>query len=208
MILIGQYDSPFVRRVGIALTLYGIPFEHRPWSVFGDQERVRAVNPVTKVPVLVLAEDDVIIESHMMLDYIDSLVPEEVRMFPAREPERHLMLKVAALGTGLAEKAVSLFYERRLHAEISKTWAERCEMQIRATLAALESQRAASTLPFWSGERIGHADIAVATALRFTRDAHPALIDWAAYPALLAFSNRLEAMDEFIAISQAFVAPA
>jgi len=25
MILIGQYDSPFVRRVGIALTLYGIP---------------------------------------------------------------------------------------------------------------------------------------------------------------------------------------
>jgi len=34
MILIGQYDSPFVRRVGIALTLYGLPFEHRPWSIF------------------------------------------------------------------------------------------------------------------------------------------------------------------------------
>ena len=32
MILIGQYDSPFVRRVGIALSLYDIPFEHRPWS--------------------------------------------------------------------------------------------------------------------------------------------------------------------------------
>jgi glutathione S-transferase len=30
MILIGQYDSPFVRRVGIALTLYGITFEHQP----------------------------------------------------------------------------------------------------------------------------------------------------------------------------------
>jgi glutathione S-transferase len=30
MILIGQYDSPFVRRVGIALTLYGMKFEHRP----------------------------------------------------------------------------------------------------------------------------------------------------------------------------------
>ena len=29
MILIGQYDSPFVRRVGIALTLYGMKFEHR-----------------------------------------------------------------------------------------------------------------------------------------------------------------------------------
>ena len=30
MILIGQYDSPFVRRVGIALTLYGLPFRHEP----------------------------------------------------------------------------------------------------------------------------------------------------------------------------------
>lgn len=29
MLLIGQYDSPFVRRVGIALTLYGVEFEHR-----------------------------------------------------------------------------------------------------------------------------------------------------------------------------------
>jgi hypothetical protein len=28
MILIGQLDSPFARRVGIALTLYGLPFEH------------------------------------------------------------------------------------------------------------------------------------------------------------------------------------
>ena len=35
MILIGQYDSPFVRRVAVALTLYGLPFEQRPWSVFG-----------------------------------------------------------------------------------------------------------------------------------------------------------------------------
>jgi glutathione S-transferase len=36
MFLIGQYDSPFVRRVAIALRLYGLPFEHRPWSTFGD----------------------------------------------------------------------------------------------------------------------------------------------------------------------------
>jgi hypothetical protein len=36
MILIGQYDSLFVRRVAIALRLY----EHRPWSTFGDSENI------------------------------------------------------------------------------------------------------------------------------------------------------------------------
>ena len=43
MILIGQYDSPFVRRVGIALTLYDLPFRQEPWSVFGDAEKVKYV---------------------------------------------------------------------------------------------------------------------------------------------------------------------
>ena len=40
MILIGQYDSPFVRRVAIALRLYAMPFEHRPWSTFGDADKI------------------------------------------------------------------------------------------------------------------------------------------------------------------------
>ena len=44
MILIGQFDSPFTRRVAITMRLYGLPFEHRPWSVFGDSERLGAVN--------------------------------------------------------------------------------------------------------------------------------------------------------------------
>ena len=54
MILIGQFDSPFVRRVGVALTLYGMAFEHRPWSVFGDAEAIAAYNPLRRVPTLVL----------------------------------------------------------------------------------------------------------------------------------------------------------
>ena len=119
MILIGQYDSPFVRRVGIALTLYGLPFEHRPWSVFGDADKIRAYNPLVRVPTLVLDDGEVLIESHSILDYLDRLVPADRAMFPAAEPARHRALKVAALATGLADKAVSLFYERRLHEEVS-----------------------------------------------------------------------------------------
>ena len=141
MILIGQYDSPFVRRVGIALTLYRMPFEHRPWSTFGDAEKIRPYNPLTRVPTLVLDDGEVLIESHSILDYLDSLVPAADRLFPVAEPARHQALKVAALATGVSEKAVSLFYEKRLHKEVSDVWVERCRVQINGALGELETNR-------------------------------------------------------------------
>ncbi|MGX1788348.1 glutathione S-transferase family protein [Bosea sp. NPDC055332] len=208
MILIGQYDSPFVRRVGIALTLYELPFEHRPWSVFGDGDRIAPLNPLVRVPTLELDDGLVLVESHAMLDYLDSLVPSESALFPRREPARHRALRVAALATGLAEKAVSLFYELRLHDQVSEIWAGRCRSQITGVLAALERERAERSGDWWFGDRIGHADIALACALRFAGDAHPDLVVLSDYPALQAHSARCEALDAFQAISQPFIPPA
>ena len=208
MILIGQYDSPFVRRVGIALRLYGLPFEHRPWSTFADAGKIRPYNPLTRVPTLVLDDGDVLIESHPILDFLDSLVPSEKRLFPVAEPERHRAIKVAALATGLADKAVSLFYEQRLHATASEAWASRCRAQIFGALDALEAEFAARPGPWWQGERMGHVDVAIAAALRFTAEAHPGLIDPATAPALASLSARAEALTVFREISQPFIPPA
>jgi glutathione S-transferase len=208
MILIGQFDSPFVRRTGIAMTLYGLNFEHRPWSVFGDADKIRAYNPLTRVPTLVLDNGEVLIESHNILDYLDGLVAPELRMYPTAEPARHRALKVAALATGMVDKALSLFYERRLHKEVSDVWIERCHAQISGVLADLEADRAERTSAYWFGDRIGHADIAVGAALRFLNDAHAGLISMPDYPALQAHSARLEALPVFQTISQPFIAPA
>ena len=208
MILIGQYDSPFVRRVGIALTLYGIPFEHRPWASFGDAGRIRPFNPLTRVPTLVLDDGDVLIESHVILDYIDSLVPAQRALYPRAEPARHRALKVAALATGTADKAVALFYEQRLHGAVSDLWVKRCRAQIEDTLAMLENDRAARRSAFWFGEKIGHADIAVAVMLRHLNDSQPGMISMGSYPALRDHAARCEALPAFVAISQPFVAPA
>ena len=207
MILIGQYDSPFVRRVGIALMLYGLPFEHRPWSVFGDDDKIRPYNPLVRVPTLVLDDGEVLIESHSILDYLDSLVPVDRAMFPRAEPSRHQALKVAALATGLADKAVSLFYERRLHKEASEVWVGRCRAQIGAALAVLEADRVSRSGAYWFGDRIGHADITVAAVLRHLAEAHPGLVSMAQYPALVAAAARLEALPVFQTISQPFIAP-
>jgi glutathione S-transferase len=208
MILIGQYDSPFVRRVGIALTLYGLAFEHRPWSTFGDADKIRPYNPLTRVPTLVLDDGDVLIDSTPILDYLDSLMPADKRMFPGAEPERHRALKVATMAVHTAEKAVSLFYEKALHKETSDLWVSRCRLQISGTLGTLEKDRAARKTPYWFGDRIGHADIAVAAALRFINDAHASMISVADFPALAAHSRQHEAMTVFQAISQAFIPPA
>jgi len=138
MILIGQYDSPFVRRVGIALTLYELPFEHRPWSTFGEAEKIRPYNPLTRVPTLVLDDGDALVESHCILDYLDSLVPAGRAMFPAKEPARHRAMKVAALAMGLGDMAVSLFYEKVMHRERSDLLLARRDGKLGAGLVRSE----------------------------------------------------------------------
>ncbi len=207
MILIGQYDSPFVRRVGIALTLYGLPFSHRPWSAFSDADKLRPYNPLTRVPALVLDTGETLIESHAILDYLDSLVPVEHALFPREEPARHQALKVAALATGLGDKAVSLFYERRMHKEVSEAFVNRCRAQIGAVLDVLEVDRASRTTDYWFGDKIGHADIVVATVLGFVGEAHPGLVSLGDFPKLDAHAQRLEALPVFQAIKQPFIPP-
>jgi glutathione S-transferase len=207
MILIGQYDSPFVRRVGIALTLYELAFEHRPWSAWGDADQLRALNPLTRVPTLVLDDGDVLIDSHGILDYLDGLAPAERLLIPVRQPERRRAQWVIALACGAAEKSVSLYYELRLHEAVSAIWIDRCRRQIAATLAVLEAERGAASTPCWFDDRLGHADIAVGAMMRFIAEALPDHILLADYPGLLAFSRRLEALPVFQAISQPFIAP-
>ena len=121
---------------------------------------------------------------------------------------RHRALKVAALATGLADKGVSLFYERALHREMSQAWTDRCRTQILSTLAVLEADRADRRGGYWFGPAIGHADIAVAVAIRFIADVHPVLFSKADFPALSAHAARLETLPVFRAISQPFIPPA
>jgi glutathione S-transferase len=202
--LIGQYDSPFVRRVAVALQQLGIAYEHWPWSVWADAERLASYTPLRRVPVLILEDGSVLIESFAILDAIDDRVGPERALLPRTGPVRREGMRIAALATGLADKAVSLLYERVLRKPDSQSalWAERCAAQIRETLALLESARARQTTPFWFGEAPTHADIAVACALRFTKEAHGELLHTAIGPALSGHAARAEALPAFRAAVQ------
>ncbi len=207
MFLIGQYDSPFVRRVAIALRLYGLGFEHRPWSTFGDADKIAPYNPLRRVPTLVLDDGEALIESMIILDYLDELVGPEKAMLPRSGAERRRHLRICALASGLGDKAVSLLYERVLRKEQLALWVERCEAQIADVLKVLEAERAKVTTPYWLGDHIGHADIAVACVVRFTREAHLQLFDPSRYPALAAHADACEALAPFQEIVQPLAPP-
>src|SRR5437763_7048220 len=147
MILIGQYDSPFVRRVAIAMRMYGFDFEHCPWSVFGDGDKIAQYNPLRRVPTLGLDSGEVLIESTIILDHLDEMAGPARALMADSGPSRREALKICALSTGLADKAVSLVYERVLHQEKSRVWVERCTNQILGVLDVLEADRSRRTSP-------------------------------------------------------------
>ena len=43
-------DAPFVRRVAVSMQLLDIGYEHADWSVGRDFDRIRAYNPLGRVP--------------------------------------------------------------------------------------------------------------------------------------------------------------
>ena len=94
-----------------------------------------------------------------------------------------------------------------MHKEVSEPWVNRCRGQIVAVLGVLEADRASRETDYWFGDRIGHADVAVATVLGFVTEAHPGLISLADFPELNAHAARLEALPVFKAIKQVFIPP-
>jgi len=113
-------------------------------------------------------------------------------------------LFVTALATGLGDKAVSLFYERRLHPETSVAWIDRCRAQIGGVLARLEALRSERKKLYWLSDTLSHADIAVACALRFLVESSPGAFELASFPALASHAAHCEALPVFQKISQPF----
>lgn len=207
MILIGQYDSPFVRRVGFTLTLYDIGFEHWPWSVFGDAEKIAEYNPLRRVPTLILEDGTALLDSTTILLHLDDLVGPDKALIAPTGKERRDHLRMCALAHGLCEKMVALIYERVLHESVSDVWVDRCTRQIGDVLDVLDADLAGLTRDFVFGAKPGHADIAIAAAFRFLADAHPALRTAKPYQALAAHLTRCEAVPAFQAIRQEFISP-
>ena len=208
MQLIGQFDSPFVRRVGIALELYGLDYRHLPWSSFGEWEKFAAHNPLRRVPALVLDDGEALIDSAAILDHLDEARGRGNALIAAAGPARRAALRRIALACGTADKAVSFFYARLFAPSLDPLFVERTEGQIKDGLAAIEAECAGKAgQPWWHGESPGHDDIAAACVARFLSEAYAHLVRLEDYPTLAAHCAAAEGLAVFQKISQPFIPP-
>lgn len=152
--------SPFARKVRIAACELGLDaqielVEVNPWTDL----RLRAINPLSKVPTLVLDTGEVLFESSVICDYLDSLSCPP-RLCPARGHERWRALRLQGLADGACTAAGRLYAdEHRPENERSEAMMERFGVTIDASLDMLETDE---TVP--NGLTIGHVAVAAFVA--------------------------------------------
>jgi glutathione S-transferase len=200
MQLIGMLDSPYVRRVAISLKLFGLPFEHRPVSVFRHFDQFRQINPLVKAPSLVCDDGLVLTDSSLILDYLESLAPEGRRLMPAAGAARRQVLQWLGFALTACDKTVQVVYElhQRPAEKLHQPWLDRVQLQLGAAYGELEAAVTKAS-PWLLSERMTQADISVAVAWRFTQYTIADRIAPERYPALSAWSARAERLPEFLA---------
>lgn len=201
MQLIGMMDSPFVRRVAISMAVYGMPFEHRSVSVFRHFEQFREINPVVKAPTFIDDDGAQLIDSTLILDYLDQCVAPEARLMPQDNVMRRRALHLIGFALAACEKTVQTIYERNARPQEKQhaPWLERLRKQLTAAYETLERDVASLKADAWlCGDRLMQPDITVAVAWRFTQHILPGELDSSRYPALVALSARAEALPAFL----------
>nr|WP_223272873.1 glutathione S-transferase [Serratia sp. S4] len=201
MQLIGMLDSPYVRRVAICLKLLEIEFEHRAISVFSGFEQFKTINPVVKAPTLVLADDQILMDSSLILEYAAGIAPSGKALLPTEGTARLYALQLNGLALAACEKTVQIVYEQQLRPQEKQhqPWLDRVQGQLLAAYAELEKQlvRAGTALAV-----IGSAEVSVAVAWSFTQLMLPELISADNHPTLAAFAAQAERHPAFISTPQ------
>jgi glutathione S-transferase len=200
MQLIGMLDSPYVRRTAISLRMLGIPFEHRPLSVFRDFDTFRGANPLVKAPTLVCDDGCVLVDSTLIIEHAEALADRSL-MPPEPGAHRHA-LRLTGLALVVCEKAVQHFYEhQRAPDKQDASWLQRVHGQLHNGCALIDaSLRDAPGERWLCGETPTQADITVGVAWTFTQIVAAELVSARDYPAFAGFAARAEQLPAFAAL--------
>ena len=193
MILVGQYDSPYVRRVAISLRVLGFEYRHDTRSVFDDFESMRDVNPLARIPSLILDGGATLVDSNAVLDWLDQEVGPDRALLPTAGERRRDALQRIALATGVIDKIGAAVYERVIRPSAFR-WPEWIERLTAQGTGALEKL---ATCDWSSDAPIDQPQITMVCVIRYMGMAAPELMPAGRYPSLDALAERWEAHPAF-----------
>jgi glutathione S-transferase len=185
--------SPFVRKVMVCAYELGIAEKIERIRALVSLTQVNAdvlkVNPIGRIPALVMDDGQVLYDSHVICEYLDTEYGNS-RLFPQLRPARWDALRRLALGDGMLETGILWRSERmRPAAQQSSPMLAAFERKMTSALAAIEQDERGL-----DGGRADIGDVAIGCALGYL-DFRFAEIDWRAqHPRTAAsfepFNNR------------------
>lgn len=186
--------SSFSRKVRVLLLEKQVPHEVEVLNLWEPNDLQR-VNPLGKVPALVLDDGRVLVSSALIADWIDGTFPRP-RFIPADPDGRLEVRRWEAIADGVMDAVAASTYELRFHDEASRSqaWLDRQRGKVDAGLAALEQRLGGK--PWLCGE-LSLADIAVACHLGFVAARAPQFFDAGRYPGLARLARELRSRESF-----------
>jgi len=175
MKLIGSLASPYTRKVRIVLAEKKIDYDFEidnPWKA---DAKAAKLNPLGKVPVLVLDDGRTLFDSRVIVGFLDNASPIS-RLVPAENRERVEARRWEALADGVLDAGVLARIENQREAKLrSAPWVERQMGKVRAGLAAMDSEL--GDKPWCVGNGYTLADIALGVCLGWLDFRYPKM-DW------------------------------
>ena len=165
MKLIGSHTSPFARKVRIVLAEKKMEYDFVIDSPWLEDSKVPNINPLGKIPVLVLDDETALFDSRVIVEYIDSVTPNN-KLFPAPNRERIEVKRWEAVADGVCDAAASAVLEaKRPKKEQSAAWIARQRDKVMRGLEFMADHLGEK--PFCMGTHFSLADIAVGTTLGY-----------------------------------------
>ena len=204
MVLIGMLDSPFVRRVAITMQMLGLDYRHRPLSIFESFDEFRTVHPLVKVPTLVCDDGEMLVDSTLIIDYLESLAGPDTSLYPTEPSARRTALQQIGEALVGMEKGVQIIYEKgQRPSELQHApWIDRLEQQLISAAGLMEASVEAaieSGNEWLGGAEPTQADITTAVAWAFIQRVTSRTVRPTDHPYLVDYSEQAEALPAFLA---------
>ena len=176
MKLLGSAPSPYTRKVRIVLAEKKIDCDFEVADVNPPENPVNALNPLGKVPTLLLDDGTALFDSRVIVEFLDSVSPIS-RLIPDDNRERVAVRRWEALADGSLDAGLLVRYESlRPKKEQSSTWTGKQTGKLKRGLAMIAAEL--GDKPWCSGERYTLADIAVGCCLGWVEFRKPGGVEW------------------------------